>query len=459
MPGIEISDSAKTTLNQLFIDTTSSEKLSGSIDISDFNVLLEANVKNCDIESFTGSENLELLYLINNKLESFPTMFNMPNLRLIQIENDSRISGTIPSLDLNTKLEQLVVANLNLNGTIPNLKNCVELKKFQVHFNNFSGNFPTLSACTKLELVDITGNNLTGSLDVLPFHGALKNFNAADNNLTGNIPNLDALTALREFNVYNNSFSGPLPSLSSNTFLKFFRSFGNNSVTGPFPAFPTLNTQLELFDARNNNLSGPLPPLSSTPNLKFYVANRNPGNLTGPLPEFSAASGLTNFEFTGHNFVGTVPNLSNNTALKFFNVDTNALSGEFPSVENCSQLIHLRFNNNKNKLSSPGFTGDIPTISACTSLRVYDVATNNLTGYAGGSIPASLENIQALNNNLSSAAVNAILAAIVANNSTSPSPGGVTRRCNLGGTNAVATGQGLIDKATLIDRGWLTTTS
>ena len=458
MPGIEISASAKTTLNQLFIDTTSTQKLSGSIDLTKFSALLEANIKNCHIESFDGGTNLQLLFLINNKLGEFPSMFKMPNLKIIQIENDSRISGTIPSLDFNTKLERLTVANLNLNGTIPNLKNCVELKKFQVNNNNFSGNLPTLSACTKLELVDISHNNINGTLQ-LDTHNSLSTFNANDNVITGTMPSLDSFSALREFNVNNNSFSGPLPSLSSNTFLKFFRSFGNNSVTGPFPAFPTLNTQLEVFDARNNNLSGPLPPLSSTPNLKFYVAKRNPGNLTGPLPEFSAASGLTNFEFTGHNFVGTVPNLSNNTALKFFNVDTNALSGEFPSVENCSQLIHLRFNNNKNKLSSPGFTGDIPTISACTSLRVYDVATNNLTGYAGGSIPASLENIQALNNNLSSAAVNAILAAIVANNSTSPSPRGVTRRCNLGGSNAVATGQGLIDKATLIDRGWLTTTS
>ena len=66
MPGIEISESAKTTLTQLFIETTSSEKLSGTIDLSDFSVLIEANVKNCDIESFDGSENQELLFLINN---------------------------------------------------------------------------------------------------------------------------------------------------------------------------------------------------------------------------------------------------------------------------------------------------------------------------------------------------------------------------------------------------------
>jgi hypothetical protein len=213
MPGIELSESAKTTLTQLFIDTTSSEKLSGSIDISDFNVLLEANVKNCDIESFKGSGNLELLYLINNKLESFPTMFNMPNLRLIQIEDDTRISGTIPSLDFNTKLEEFVVAELNLNGTLPNIKNCIELKKFQVHKNNFSGNLPSLSACTKLELVDFSNNNINGTLDVIPSHGALSTFNAEENNITGTIPNIDSLTALRDFNVYQNSFSGPLPSL------------------------------------------------------------------------------------------------------------------------------------------------------------------------------------------------------------------------------------------------------
>ena len=456
MPGIEISESAKTTLTQLFIETTSSEKLSGTIDLSDFSVLLEANIKNCDIESYDGSENQELLFLINNKLEKFPSMFKMPNLRLLQIADDTRITGTIPSLDFNTKLEEFVVADLNLNGTIPNLKNCVELRKFQVHKNNFSGNLPTLSACTKLELVDISNNNINGALDVLPFHGALSTFNAGNNTITGNIPNLDALTALRDFNVFENSFSGPIPPLSSNLSLKFFRSYGNTSISGPFPAFVSAgdiqNTNLDTFDARQNNLSGPLPPLSTTPNLTFFVSTD--GSLSGHLPEFNQATGLTNFEFTNNLFRGTIPPLSANTALKHLNLNICALSGQFPSVENNTNLIALRFNNNKNKLGSPGISGNVPTVSACTSLRVLDVADNSLTGYDGGPFPNSIENIQLGGNNFNSTTINMFLSTILDSVPNSPSPRGVTRQCNIG-NNALPTGQGLIDRAQLKTNGWL----
>jgi hypothetical protein len=115
--------------------------------------------------------------------------------------------------------------------------------------------------------------------------------------------------------------------------------------------------------------------------------------------------------------------------------------------------VGLRFNSNKGKNGSPGITGDIPTLSACTSIQVCDVATNALTGFAGGSIPATLINIQAQGNNLGAAAINAILAALVAAGSTN-------NICNLGDIgNAAPTGQGLTDKATLISRGWDITTN
>ena len=178
------------------------------------------------------------------------------------------------------------------------------------------------------------------------------------------------------------------------------------------------------------------------------IGARNPGSLTGPLPQFSDAPKLEKFEFTGHQFTGTIPDLSNNTELRHFNVNSNALSGEFPQTLNCPHLINLRFNDNASKLGSPGISGNVPTISACTSLRILDVANNILTGFAGGSFPASLENIQAQGNNLTAEAVNAMLAAIVAAGSSN----GI---CNFSGSNAAPTGQGIIDVDTLRnERGW-----
>ena len=64
-----------------------------------------------------------------------------------------------------------------------------------------------------------------------------------------------------------------------------------------------------------------------------------------------------------------------------------------------------------------------------------------------------LKNIQAQGNNLLAAAINAILAALVAAGSTN-------NICNLAGTgNAAPTGQGLTDVLTLSSRGWNITTN
>ncbi len=133
------------------------------------------------------------------------------------------------------------------------------------------------------------------------------------------------------------------------------------------------------------------------------------------------------------------------------NINGMALSGPFPHLRNNTVLRALRFNNNKNKLSSPGISGDIPSISACTDIRVFDIADNILTGYAGGPMPASLNNIQAQNNNLPASVVDQILADLNA-------LGTSNKICNIGGTNALpAGGDANADVVALRDRNWIVT--
>lgn len=452
MPGLVLSNSAKLNLRELYIDTTSSLKLGGTINFKELDALSATIIQNSDVTAFVGGSALASVDLDNNKIASFPQMSDMPDIRVMKISNDTT-SGTVPTLSANTKLESFNVKKLSLNGAIPNLENCTLLKEFNVSENNFSGNFPILSANLDLEIFDITKNSIAGPMASVSANNNLKTFNVGDNNITGTIPNLGPLTALIDANFYMNSLTGRLPDLSANTNLKSFRSYGNNNIAGPFPALPE-SSSLIVFDANNNDLSGSLPMLSSTPNLEIFIGRKFPnGQLTGPLPAFSAAPNLTIYTITGHQAQGIVPSLSSNTALKVLNINYNALSGDFPHVKNCTNLVQLRFNTNKGKNGSPGITGDIPTLSACTSIQACDVATNALTGFAGGPIPATLQNIQAQNNNLGAAVINAILAALVAAGSTN-------KICNLGGIgNAAPTGQGLTDKATLISRGWNVTTN
>ena len=88
-------------------------------------------------------------------------------------------------------------------------------------------------------------------------------------------------------------------------------------------------------------------------------------------------------------------------------------------------------------------------------LTQFYCSSNQLTGWDGGTVSATLGNFQAQDNQLPADTINALLAAFVAAGRNSGTCG-----LNLGGTgNAAPTGQGLIDKATLISRGWTVTTN
>ena len=107
-------------------------------------------------------------------------------------------------------------------------------------------------------------------------------------------------------------------------------------------------------------------------------------------------------------------------------------------------------------------TGNIPNLSSNTALAILRVSgqrgTTKLTGFAGGTVSATLGDFWADSNQLPSAAVNAILAAFVAAGRVKTA----TNTCtlNLGGTgNAAPTGQGITDKQTLQARGWTVTTN
>jgi hypothetical protein len=92
-------------------------------------------------------------------------------------------------------------------------------------------------------------------------------------------------------------------------------------------------------------------------------------------------------------------------------------------------------------------TGPIPNLSTLTSLELFHCGGNRLSSFNGGSIPPSLKNIQIHNNQLSSEDIDAILAALVANNST----GGVIY---LGGSNGDPTPAGNASAALLRNRNW-----
>ena len=187
---------------------------------------------------------------------------------------------------------------------------------------------------------------------------------------------------------------------------------------------------------------------SSEPYTALTIFYCHSNQLTGSIPNLSANTALTIFYCQSNQLTGSIPTLSANTALTTFSCPTNQLTGSIPTLSANTALTDFYCHSNQ-------LTGSIPTLSANTALTTFYCHTNQLSSWTDGIVSSTVGDFQAQNNNLSAAAINAILAAFVAANKITG-----TRILNIGGTgNAAPTGQGITDKATLQSRGWTVTTN
>jgi Ran GTPase-activating protein (RanGAP) involved in mRNA processing and transport len=241
--------------------------------------------------------------------------------------------------------------------------------------------------------------------------------------LSGTV-DISAFTNLNTFICNNNDIT----TFTGNTLCTQLTalSLSQNKLTS-FPSFTNMPLLQELR-VNNNTFTGSIPSLNSLTSLVTVRFNQNTG-ITGNIPSLSLLTNLESFYCIACNLTGPIPSLAANTALKDFRCDTQK--------------------------ESPKLNGSIPSLATNTQLTFFYAHNNNLSGFSGSSVSNTLQDFKAQNNLLTSAAVNAILAAFVAANRTTG-----TRILNLGGTgNAAPTGQGLIDKQILIDRGWTVTTN
>ena len=235
----------------------------------------------------------------------------------------------------------------------------------------------------------------------------------------GGVIDISDYLNLQEVRCNNNDITA-ISGYEDNSNLRVIQFF-NNKVTGSIPSFSGLNNLVE-FRCNSNQLTGPIPSLSSLSGLRVFLCSTN--QLSGTIPSLDNLPDLVTFychnQTSPTRLTGTIPSLSNNTLLENFTCYQNNL------------------------------TGSIPDLSNNTVLANFQIFSNQLTGFAGGSVSSQLNIFWAQNNQLTSSAVNAILAAFVAANRSGGS-------IDLGGTgNAAPTGQGLVDKQTLLDRGWRT---
>jgi Leucine-rich repeat (LRR) protein len=214
-------------------------------------------------------------------------------------------------------------------------------------------------------------------------------------------------------------------------------SFFDNKITGSLNEFIGF-TGLETFHCYSNQLTGSIPDLRYLLNLKEFHCYNN--SFSGQIPDISNSTKLVRFNCYLNNLSGEIPYLANLLDLEAFNCYVNDLSGQIPDITNLTKLKFFRCYEN-------ALSGAIPNLSNLTQLQVFNCAGNNLTSFAGGSISNTIQVIQIHNNYLTSADVDTILAALVANNATG-------RTLYMGGSNQLPTAAGDASILTLLSRGW-----
>lgn len=255
------------------------------------------------------------------------------------------------------------------------------------------------------------------SINVCDFNDVLE-INCGESNprLGGAIDNLKIFPNLQNFICVGNDIFR-FPTISSNKRLRYFNC-SDNKIEGALPDISE-NTDLELFKCNINKISGGIPNLSLNTKLVEYTCNQN--LLTGPIPELSSNVNLVRFACYDNLLTGVIPKLTQNINLTAFR---------------CS--------------NAGGLTGNIPSLSENKKLTLFRCNDNLLTGFDGGSIPNTLKDFRANNNNLTAEAVNSLLREFVV--------AGAMRGYLSLEKNAAPSGQGLIDLQTLRSRQWQVST-
>lgn len=266
---------------------------------------------------------------------------------------------------------------------------------------------------SNLETVYLANLSLTSPPDVTGLT-ALKKLYVIQNPQLRAAPTVSSLTSLEELHLWSNQLA-TLPDLSPLTALKFLTCYSNRLTS-----LPSLESQTQLIQliCDHNRLTA-LPTLNSSQLSILYCHN----NQLTELPDLSVATALTNLS-CGVNQLTALPDLSALVNL---------------------QNLHCSFNQ----------LTELPDLST-TVLEILRCEANHLTALPDFSTVTTASALHCGDNLLTEVSVNSALAQCVVMEASVSGP----RTLELGSAgNAAPTGQGLLDKATLIAAGWTVDTN
>ncbi|CAN1300623.1 Receptor-like protein 52 [Linum perenne] len=401
------------------LDLTSSNR--------DSSVDMEKLVKNLTQLKVLRLDDVDLSRTINNKSWStlpadlqelslkgcqfhgrFPNrVFLNPNLRIVEVRNNSLITGTLPEFPIGNNLLQVIdLSDTKFSGKLPDsIHNLASLEELHLDNCMFHGVISSsINTLTELQYLGLSGNNFSGSIPLsYDKFQDLVSLDLSNNNLGGNIPpslfslpNLDVLalssnqlegqlevfhnssSELRQIDLSHNKLQGHLPMSIFNTrTLEYLSVAFNNNIKGYIPPSICYMKDLEILDLSTNHINGFIPPcLTSLPYL--HVLSLRDNQLTGMLPGgFAPTCTLRTFDVNQNHLNGELSkSLGLCKDLEVVDAGKNYLTGKFPLwLENLPLLRILILHSNHF-----GGTIESKNSSGFPLLQIFDVSSNKFVG-------------------------------------------------------------------------------
>ncbi|PHU17214.1 hypothetical protein BC332_12909 [Capsicum chinense] len=278
----------------------------------------------------------------------------VPELRVLNLSNNSLISIIPPAVGNATKLLNFSLSGNKINGNIPKemsqilkaIFNISTLEAIAFSFNNLSGRIPTTTGLHHLKFLLLGNNQIEGEIPLFIANASkLEILELANNFLTGMIPiNLGNLQEQRILILHDNLPTNELRECE----LRFFNSLTDCRI-------------LQYLDVGSNLLNGVLPNSIGNLSSTIELIHLGDAHISGFIPtSIGNMSGLSALVFQQNHLMGNIP---------------PEIEGEVPSdIGKLKALIYL-------DLSANHFSGMIPTtLGELQNLEFLDLSNNSFSG-------------------------------------------------------------------------------
>ncbi|KAJ9171067.1 hypothetical protein P3X46_019117 [Hevea brasiliensis] len=391
--------------------------------VQKFTNLKELHLSGVNISStvpdiLTNFSSLESLRLSGCILQGeFPIgIFQLPNLKILDISENQDLKGYLPPFQLRSLLKSLILYETNFVGELPSsIGNLAYLEDLEFYSCNFTGQLPSsLGNLTKLTILDPSDNNFGAPTpSSLSWIGKLSDLNYLalfHVELSGFFPSwLKNLTRLSYLELSYNQLAGPIPSWLMNLTMLVNLYLDSNHFNGQIPSCLIYGSSIEYLILSFNQLSGQIPSQTDA-HSKVVTLELSSNKLQGSIPRtLSNLKNLQTLSFHSNNLSGVVDvniffqlkklrilMLSYNNLWLLTESNTNAIIPNFTNLGlascNLSEFPHFLHNQHELKfldLSSNNIQGPIPSWlwnMSRNSLQYMNLSHNFLKGFDGGPV-------------------------------------------------------------------------